>query len=192
VHTPPTDLHGTHHRSPRTSRRRTGALALVVCGAVTATAAAGARAHAVARVGARGVTVVVPQGWHSLPGTRVSVPTDPVPRITVASGPVRWGRGCNELDLVFPRTAVAIVVVEWVRTTPGARFVPRPQRFTPANLPVRRPPAVECFRGPAGGTQFSQRGRRFAAYLLLGMDAPTALVSRARGVLDTLAVTRTG
>jgi len=163
-----------------------GVLALAACLVV---AAAGARAQTVARVGARGVTVVVPPGWHSLPGTRVSVPTDPVPRITVASGPVRWGRGCNELDLVFPRTAVAIVVVEWVRRTPGARFAPRPQRFTSANLPVLPPPAVECFGGPAGGTQFLQRGRRFAAFLLLGKDAPPALAARARAVLDTLTVT---
>jgi hypothetical protein len=113
---------------------------------------------------------------------------DPVTRVVVASSPIGFSaRGCNEAIYAFSGNAVAIVVTEWVRPTPG-RLPPRPRHFTSKNLPVRPPPAVECWQGPAGGVQFSDRGRRFAAFILLGRHASAGLADRARRLLDTLAV----
>jgi hypothetical protein len=165
------------------------ALVVAIAAAVVASVPAAPDAR---RVGAAGVSIALPPGWRAI---RQAVPPagtannrDPVTRIVAASGPVSFGRGCNELDYVFPPRAVALVVVEWVRATPSARWAPRPARFTRATLPVRPPPALECFAGPGGGVQFAERGRRFAAYVLVGRRAPARLVAGARAVLDTLRV----
>ena len=64
----------------------------------------------------------------------------------------------------------------------------RPRHFTAANLPIQKPPAIECFDGPGGSIQFAEHGRSFAAYVLLGRKAPARLAARARAVLDTLRV----
>jgi hypothetical protein len=145
------------------------------------------------RVGSAGVTISLPKGWHSIrmpakppPGTPI---VDPVTRIVAASGPFDLSKtGCLVATYRFPRTAVSVVVVEWVRRTPGTRFPPRPRRFTSTTLPVRRPPAIECFDGPGGSAEFTDRRRRFAAYVLLGRRAPPRLAVAARAVLDTLRV----
>lgn len=164
-------------------------------GVVAALAALAVVGAAPVSVGSGGVTVVLPKGWHALPqsvpppGMRVD---EPVTRIVVASAPIDFGKGCNDLDYAFSSAAVALVVVEWVRPTPGARFAPRPRRFMPTTLPVLKPSAIECFDGPGGGVQFADHGRRFAAYILLGRRAPPRLAERARAVLDTLKVTRPG
>jgi hypothetical protein len=144
--------------------------------------------------GSAEVTVALPQGWHSIPqmvppkGMRVG---DPVTRIVVASGPIRFGKGCNVATYAFPSTAVAIVVVEWVQLFKSTRWAPRPRRFTAATLPVRAPPAIECFAGAGGSAQFADHGRHFGAYVLLGAHAPPGLAARARAVLDTLRVKKT-
>jgi hypothetical protein len=152
-------------------------------------------AQRVERIGAAGVSIVLPRGWHAMPQV-VPAPGaanhDPVTRIVAASAPIGFGRGCGDLDYAFPGTAVAIVVVEWVRPTPYAGFPRRPRRFTAATLPVRPPPALECFNGPGGGVQFVEHGRRFAIYVLLGRRAPPTLAARARAVLDTLRVKKRG
>jgi hypothetical protein len=143
-------------------------------------------------VGSAGVMLSVPSRWHSISQRPVSPSTgvvDPVTRVVTGSGRMRFGRGCNELDYVFAPTAVAIVIVEWVGPAPGARWKPRPARFTGRNLPVRQG-LLECFAGRGGGVQFAERGRRFAAYLLAGRGASAAAITRARAVLDTLKVGR--
>ena len=153
--------------------------------ALAAVALLGGATH---RVGQAGVTVAVPNAWSSIPFTfpPPKGDGDPVPRIVVASSPVRVG-SCNEAGAVFSPKAVAIVVLEWRRPTPG-HFAPRPSRFTAQNLPVRAPPAIECHAGPGGGIQFEEHGRRFEVFVLLGKRAPAALATRARTVLDTLRV----
>jgi hypothetical protein len=88
----------------------------------------------------------------------------------------------------FPRTAVAVVVVEWVELGRDARWAPRPRHFSPPALRLHDPPAIECFDGRGGAVEFSDHGRRLGAYLLVGRGASPALVERARGVLDTLQV----
>ena len=77
----------------------------------------------VARVGEAGVTVVLPGGWHTLPrplaGLTPTV-TDPLTRVVAVSAPFRYDvRGCQVAAYDFPRTAVAIVVVEWVELGRG-------------------------------------------------------------------------
>jgi hypothetical protein len=142
--------------------------------------------------GSAGVTVSLPRGWHSVPqapSAPLTGVTDPVTRIVAASAPIRvGGQGCDVAAYAFPSTAVAVVVVEWVRLSKGVRWAPRPRRFTATTLPVQSPPAIECFAGAGGSVQFADHGRHFGAYLLLGTRAPAALADRARGVLDTLTV----
>ena len=168
--------------------RRIVGLGLLV--AVTAAVAAQAQTTPAGSVRTAGVSVVLPTGWHSLKQSAAPSRTDPVTRLVVSSTPVRFGRGCNDIDYLFSRSGVALVLVEWVRPTPGARFALRPDRFTGVSLPVIPPPALECFRGRGGSAQFRDHGRRFAAFILVGNEATPALVAKARGVLDTLAVTK--
>jgi len=136
------------------------------------------------------VTITLPRGWHAIP-FMVPPPSmqvnDPVTRIVAASAPIDFGRGCNDVDYKFASTAVAIVVLEWVQPSLG-RFQPRPARFTSKTLPVRRPPAIECFNGPGGAVEFADHGRRFEAFVLLGRRASPPLAARGRDVLNTLRV----
>jgi hypothetical protein len=142
------------------------------------------------RVGSAGVTVALPRSWHSLPlalPPGLKIDQDPVARIAVSSGPISFGRGCGDTDYAFPSTAVALVVLEYVRLKTGP-FPPRPQKFTPRNLRLTPSPAIECFNGPAASIEFADHGRRFDVFLLLGRHAPLKLADRARAVLDTLTV----
>ncbi len=148
------------------------------------------------RVGQAGITVQLPAGWHSTRPVQGRV-TNPLTRIAVSSGPIRprlTGRcDAQVAGYAFPKTAVAIVAVEWTEPLGGMKIgvgPRRPRRFTAANLQIRRPPAIECFDGPGGGTEFAEHGRSLAVYVLLGRKAPARLVARARAVLDTLRVTR--
>jgi hypothetical protein len=138
--------------------------------------------------GSAGVTVALPRGWHSI--QQVVLPyagDDPVARIVVASGPIGFSqKGCA--TYAFPSSAVAIVVVEWVKLGRAAHWAQRPRRFTAKTLAVRPPPAIECFAGAGGSAQFADHGRHFGAYVLLGAHAPPGLAARARAVLDTLQV----
>jgi hypothetical protein len=164
---------------------------LVALGCVVVAVSSAAQGRgATSRVGWAGVTVNLPAGWHAMQlavPAGVTIDVDPVARIAAASGPISFGNGCGEFPYSFPDTAVALVVLEWTRPTPGA-FPHRPAQFTSKTLPVHRPPAVECFNGPAGSTEFTEHGRRFDAFLLLGRHAPSALADQARAVLDTLSV----
>jgi hypothetical protein len=142
------------------------------------------------RVGSAGVTVALPPGWHFTQPVQGAV-TNPLTRFVVASGPIRANASpCQVAHYAFPRTAVAIVLVEWTRPIAGtARGTepPRPRHFTAASLPLR-PQTIECFAGRGGSIEFSARGHTFAAYVLLGTKAPARLADRARAVLDTLRI----
>jgi hypothetical protein len=153
-----------------------------------------ASAQAPRRVGAAGVTVALPPGWHATRPDQGQI-TNPLTRIVVSSGPIRWDlvSRCQgqPASYVFPKTAVAIVVVEWTRELGGMKIGTGPRRpahFTASNLPLHRPPAIECFDGPGGSIEFAARGHSFAAYVLLGRKAPARLADRARSVLDTLQI----
>jgi len=171
---------------PRTQDVRTLAAMLVTVLASSVTTATPER-----RIGSGGVSVVLPAGWHTwrpLPGLSSSV-TDPVTRVVAISAPFRFAeRGCQVAAYAFPSSAVAVVVLEWIRLGRSDHWAPRPERFTTKSLPLHPPPAIECFAGSGGSIQFAQRGRHFGAYLLAGRRARQSLVARARSVLDTLQV----
>jgi hypothetical protein len=169
-------------------------IALPLVGVITLViAVAASQAGTPSRVGAAGVTVVLPSGWYAIhlmappPSMQVN---DPVTRIVASSGPIWFGKGCNDVDYSFPSTAVALVVLEWVRLAP--HLPARPHRFTGKTLPLRRPPVIECFNGSGGSVQFMDHGRRFDAFLLLGRQASPELADYARAVLDTLRVAQRG
>jgi hypothetical protein len=146
------------------------------------------------RAGTGGVTVALPPGWHSTTPDQGRI-EQPFTRLVFSSGPIRsdlTSRCQTQVSgYVFPRNAVAVVVVEWTKSIGGMRIGrqrSRPGRFTAANLPIRRPPAIECLAGPGGSVQWTERGHDFAAYVLLGPKAPGRLANRARAVLDSLRV----
>ena len=171
---------------------RATAATLVVL-ALVAVPAGSASKTTTPRVGAAGVTVVLPAGWHTwrpLAGLTPSI-VDPLTRVVAISAPFHFAAGgCQVAAYAFPSSAVALVLVEWVGAARGARWAPRPARFSAATLPLRPPPAIECFEGAGGSVQFADQGRRFGAYILLGRHAPGRLADQARAVLDTLQVTR--
>ena len=141
------------------------------------------------------MTVALPSGWHSTAPHQPAYIPQPLTRLAVSSGPIgpRLTGRCHTqvADYTFPATAVAIVVLEWTKPIGGMRIgvgPKRPRRFTAANLPILRAPIIECFPGPGGSTEWTERGHAFAAYVLLGLRAPSSLATRARAVLDTLRV----
>src|SRR2546423_15168604 len=145
------------------------------------------------RVGRAGVTVARPPGWHAPRPDQGSV-TNPLTRIVVSSGPIHSDlvSRCQTLvaSSAFPKTAVAIVVVEWTQPISGMKIgvgPPKPRHFTAANLPVRRA-VIECFDGPGGSIEFAARHHTFAAYVMLGRRAPARLANQARAVLGTLQI----
>jgi hypothetical protein len=146
------------------------------------------------RAGSGGVTVALPPGWHATRADQGNV-TQPLTRIVVSSGPIRTSltSSCQIADYDFPKSAVAIAVVEWTKPIGGMKIgvgPPRPRRFTAANLRIHRPPIIECWAGPGGSVEWAERGHSFAAYVLLGRRAPASLAARARAVLDTIRIAR--
>ena len=142
------------------------------------------------QAGTAGVSVQLPAGWRQTRALSGAV-TDPVVRLAVSSGPIGPGSSaCQVSSYDFPEDEVALVVVEW--TTPallqGTGAMPRPERFDGGSLPIRKPPAIECFPGSGGSAQFVEAGRLFGAYVLLGRKAPVDLADEARAVLDLLRI----
>jgi hypothetical protein len=145
-------------------------------------------------VGSAGVTVRLPSGWEFFRDgvAPQSMPySDPLVRIVAASTKIKsYPQGCKAETFRFARGGVGLMIVEWVHAQKGIVWPRRPSRFTVHAPPLRRPPAVECWPGPGGAVQFSSNGRHFAAYLLLDPHATPATATRARAVLDTLAVSK--
>ena len=163
---------------------------MLLLGAVLFALAAGS-AEAGRRTGTAGVTVLLPRGWHAWEAPRNLDPavTDPLTRVVAVSAPFGFAdRGCQVAAYTFPKTAVAVVVVEWTQLWHEARWKLRPDAFTTSSLQVRPPPAIECFDGSGGSAQFVDHGRHFGAYLLAGTEAGKRIVSQARVVLDSLRV----
>jgi hypothetical protein len=163
-------------------------LALAACGSEenTAVPSTPPPAPVETRAGAHGVTVVLPEGWHTMPTNDDQV-SDPDTRVAVSSGPMRDRETCSQIADYGPEDdAVSLVIVEW-QPSEDLELGPRPLRFTREVLPVD-PGAAECFSGSGGTVPFTDRGRQFGAYILLGPDAPTSLADEARAVLQTLRV----
>ena len=138
------------------------------------------------RVGTHGVTVALPEGWQTMT-TNHDQYSDPVTQVAVSSGPMRNRKTCSQIADYGPvDDAVSLVIVEW-QPNEDLELGPRPLRFTREVLPVD-PGVAECFAGSGGTVPFTDRGRQFGAYILLGPDAPTSLADEARAVLQTLRV----
>jgi len=165
---------------------RLGVVATVV--AVSLLLALPAAGQGGRRIANGGVSMAIPHDWKWLalspppPGNGQS---EPMTRLVVASGAVTFGRGCNDIDYTIGSKAVAIVVLEWRRPTPGTTWPTRPRHFGNDSLPIRRG-LVECWPGAGGSVQFKQNGRRLAAFILAGAKASTTTIATARHVLDTL------
>jgi hypothetical protein len=141
------------------------------------------------RVGSAGVTVELPPGWHATAANDGNV-TDPLARVVVASSPIEAAFSeCQTSAYSFAQDAVALVLVEWwgPADNPGAP-PPRPARFTPELLSVRRG-VHECYPGRGATLFFSVADREFGAYVFVGDDAPDSLIDELCSVLDTLEVT---
>jgi hypothetical protein len=146
------------------------------------------------RAGSAGVTVALPPGWHSTRPVQGHV-TNPLTRLAVASGSIRsrLTGACDAqvADYVIPRDAVAIVVVEWTKPIGGMKIgigPRRPRQFTATTLAIHRAPIIECWPGAGGSVEWAERGHTFAAYVLLGIQAPPRRAAQARAVLDTLRI----
>jgi hypothetical protein len=114
---------------------------------------------------------------------------DPLTRFAVASGASRTPiPGCQtQITNYAPRPdAVSLVIVEWARSDEIAQRR-RPTRFSDRTLPAEKR-TIECFDGRGGMVAFSERGRFFGAYLLLGEGADPELADEARAVLDSFRV----
>jgi hypothetical protein len=162
--------------------------ALLLATLLLAGCAAGTAAPA-PRAGSAGVTVELPPGWHSIRGYDVNV-TDPLTRVVVSSSEVGPGdSACQTSAYTFADDAVALVLIEWwgPALTPGTKNPPRPSRFTPESLGIRRG-VHECYPGRSGAVFFEDAGRTFGAYVFLGDDAPDSLVDELCAVLDSLEV----
>lgn len=166
---------------------------LLVAGAVSLAVPFGAVGSGPRRVGSAGVTVALPSGWRFFRqgvAPQSKPYADPLVRIVAASAAiVPYPQGCKAELFRFARSAVGVMVVEWIHPQPSAHLPPPPQHFTAKNLPVRAG-AVECWPGSGGGIEFSLLGRSFAAYLLLSKNAPPSAAARGRAVLDTLTAAR--
>ena len=141
--------------------------------------------------GGAGVVLELPEGWHPLNADDQNI-TDPRTRIAIASGPLRGPGSC---DTPVTRYApdgqnVALVVFEW-KTADGALPPPRPAEFDRETLPLRDG-ELECFGGDGGTVQFTEQGRVFGVYVLVGEHADDDLVADARAALETLRVKREG
>ena len=162
-------------------------LLLVVLGGCGAEQSATPEAEpAESRAGSHGVTVILPAGWRTMPADDGPV-VDPVAQVAVSSGPMEDREtGCQVADYGPADDAVSLIVLEW---QPGdeIQLDPRPGRFGSEELPLT-PGSIECFTGSGGTVQFTDHGRVFGAYVLLGPDAPAELADEARAVLETLRV----
>jgi hypothetical protein len=128
------------------------ASALAAATLITAAPSAGTQSSPKSRTaGSAGVTVGLPPGWDFFRAgvAPQSMPySDPLVRIVVASTKIRsFPQGCKAETFRFARGGVGLMIVEWVHAQKGIVWPRRPPRFTAQALPVRRPPAVECWSG---------------------------------------------
>ena len=89
------------------------------------------------RVGTRGVTVALPEGWQTMT-TNHDQYSDPVTQVAVSSGPMRDRKTCSHIADYGPvDDAVSLVIVEW-QPSEDLELGPRPLRFTREVLPATR------------------------------------------------------
>lgn len=147
-----------------------------------------------------GVTIDLPAGWSVAAGVATSV-SDPVERIAIASVPVTVNpdQSCvtQASNRSFSDQGAMVIVLEYTSDVGGPviDYLPRPGRFgpdVPKRMGGRIPTArFECFDGSGWIFRFTEQGRRFLAWILLGPEAASDQERVALSVLSSLRVTRT-
>jgi hypothetical protein len=169
------------------------AVMVLVFAALAAATALAAQSHPATRRASAGeqVRVDVPTGWHRLHGWLSDV-TYPIPRVAVASFPVRLSRHtceCGNPNVRhFPRNGAFLFVWEWSHVT--RRQLARNPTRPPAEIPpAGQPQRHEC-EGPTSNVSFARGGRVFQADLYTGPDASTTTRAELIAVLNSLRVIR--
>ena len=138
-------------------------------------------------VGSAGVTIALPEGWHALAANDGNI-IDPVTRIAATSGPLREPMpGCEtQITRYAPDPeGASLVIVEW--KDPDPTLPRRPPTFEGDALRLQQG-RLECFAPNGGSVQFSERGRVFGVYVMVGERGQRSLAEEARRALDTLQV----
>jgi hypothetical protein len=174
--------------------RRLGIVVLLSAASLATAALAGGTDGAGTRVAVGGgISVRLPRGWHVRRGWLSDV-VDPIPRLAVASFPVRLSRHTCECGMPnvrdFPRAGAFLFVWEYARLDAAQlrRFPRRPARFRVAQGNAHW---GEC-AGPSWGTVFRVSGRGFQVEVYLGPAADDKVRARMDGILSSLEVTRQG
>jgi hypothetical protein len=173
-------------RSAVITRTLAGLLAAVAIAAGAVAAASGAAGGPAADYAdpARGVSAMVPAGWHAAgPLTALAFPREIV---TVASFPLRRGGSCGPDRALedMPADGALVFVLEyrpargpvWTGGTHRASFPPRPAHL---GLPRTAPQSYECFGRPGYLLRFRDADRPLQIMVALG---PKATPSRRRAV----------
>jgi hypothetical protein len=145
-----------------------------------------------------GVSIDLPYGWTVVP--RVTTPvSDPLERLAISATPATIDPDQSTCvteasTRVFDDGGAMVLVMEYTSDLPPpvASYPPRPARFGP-DVPApggSRVPAggFECFDGSGGVFQFTDHGRRFLAWVLLGTRAGPGVEATALDALTSLTV----
>jgi hypothetical protein len=163
---------------------------LVVTSSVAAGASAASTDPGAARAAATGgISIRIPEGWHVLRGW-LSYVTDPVPRLAVASFPVRLSRRTCECGMPnvenLPRNGAFLFVWEYRRFSKRTlKYFPlRPAQF---RMGTGQPQRYTC-QGPSYEFSFREAGRAFQADVYLGSLVRPKLRAGLLALLDNLRV----
>lgn len=170
------------------ARARTFCLVLVlaVAAAACGTVRAPAPELATATHSAAGITVALPPGWRAVAPHQPAQITDPLSQLVIASGPgvTVAPTGCQVASYDVPDEVAVVVLLEWRELHQDGRIPGGPAARV--GFPLLAPPAVVCFDGRGGTTQFRDAGRTFGVYLMLGDAATPATEAAARAAIASI------
>lgn len=170
--------------------RRVAAVLLVVTISVVAAASAASVDPGGVRTLVRGrISVRVPAGWHLVRGWLSDV-TDPIPRVAIASFPMRLSRHtcvCGMPNVSnFPRAGAFLFMWEYPNL-PRRTLTPVPRRPTRFRITSDRPQRYGC-QGPSDEIAFQDAGRAFQAEIYLGPATGPGIRARLLAMMDSLRV----
>ena len=170
--------------------RKLAVIVLVLAAVSAATALAATADSAGTRARTREqVLVDVPAGWHRLNGWLSDV-TYPIPRLAVASFPVKLSRHSCECGMPnvrhFPRNGAFLFVWEWSHET-RSQLARNPQAPPNAIPPAGQPQRYEC-EGPTWTFGFRRGGRVFQVELYTGPATSRSARAGLMAILKSLRV----
>jgi hypothetical protein len=167
------------------------AVLLLVIGSSFVAAATASVSPGPARTNVAGaMSIRVPAGWHLVRGWLSDV-MDPIPRLAVASFPVKLSRRTcvcgmpNVRD--FPRTGAFLFIWEYPHL-PQRTLERFPRRLARFRMTSEIPQRFVC-QGPSDEIIFQQAGRAFQAEIYVGSAAGPKVRARLLSAIDSL---RTG